>query len=458
MVALPTACAEKKFCRLPYFYYLCGKIEKIAMHHTREDLLRLGITPEATKHNQHRRAAWADYAGTGLYMVTLCVEGRQPVFGRLEGDIRAQRGTGAFPHLVPSALGRAILTEELPKIHACYPQVELWQAALMPDHLHLLLFVRQPLPPKKRLGQVIGAFMGGCSRAWWRQTALTAQTAPAPALPQQPPLPPTADAAGTPAAVFSSAGTAAGPAALSAAPPSAAAPSAAVPGASAPGVPAPAAARRPLFEQGYHDRIIKRPGMLETIKRYMADNPLRALMRRALPALLERRLHLRIAGRDYAAFGCLFLLKRAEKEPVFYHRRDRDSGQPTELTAAFANARDRQLAEARQGVVLVSPSISNPERIVINTAIDEGLPVINLQKEPIGPYWKPERRRFEACARGTLLILTPWGIDEALHTDYERFHRLNDLAAEICNTTDATLVDLHDLTDKKTTISTTKMT
>ena len=436
------------------------------MHHSREDLLRLGITPEATKHNQHRRAAWADYAGTGLYMVTLCVEGRQPVFGRLEGDIRAQRGTGAFPHLVPSALGRAILTEELPKIHACYPQVELWQAALMPDHLHLLLFVRQPLPPKKRLGQVIGAFMGGCSRAWWRLTALTAQTAPpAPALPQQaplPPLPPTADAAGTPAAAFSSAGTAAGPAALSAAAPfsaahpSAAALSAAVPGASAPGVPAPAAARRPLFEQGYHDRIIKRPGMLETIKRYMADNPLRALMRRALPALLERRLHLRIAGRDYAAFGCLFLLKRAEKEPVFYHRRDRDSGQPTELTAAFANARDRQLAEARQGVVLVSPSISNPERIVINTAIDEGLPVINLQKEPIGPYWKPERRRFEACARGTLLILSPWGIDEALHTDYERFHRLNDLAAEICNTTDATLVDLHDLTDKKTTISTTK--
>ena len=29
------------------------------MHHSREDLLRLGITPEATKHNQHRRAAWA---------------------------------------------------------------------------------------------------------------------------------------------------------------------------------------------------------------------------------------------------------------------------------------------------------------------------------------------------------------------------------------------------------------
>ena len=243
--------------------------------------------------------------------------------------------------------------------------------------------------------------MGGCSRAWWR-------------LASQPQ--PTADAAGT-----------------------AASSSAVVPGASAPGN------RRPLFEQGYHDRIIKRPGMLDTIKRYMADNPLRALMRRALPALLQRRLHLRIAGRDYAAFGCLFLLKRAEKELVFYHRRDRHTGLPTEQTPSFAAARDRQLAEARQGVVLVSAAISTPERIVINAAIDKGLPVINLQKEPIGPYWKPECRRFDACARGTLLILAPWGIADELPTDYQRFHRLNDLAAEICKTTDATIIGLTDL-------------
>jgi hypothetical protein len=400
------------------------------MHHKREDLERLGITPAETKHNQHRRAAWADYTGTGLYMVTLCVEGRQPVFGHIEGDIRAQRGTDAFPHLVPSVLGRAILNEELPKIHAVYPQVELWQVALMPDHLHLLLFVRQPLPSKKRLGHVIGAFMGGCSRAWWRLAS-----------PQQPMLP-TANAEGT-AAAPSAEGTAAipsaeGTAAIPSAEGTAATPSAVVPGASAPGN------KRPLFEQGYHDRIIKRPGMLDTIKRYMADNPLRALMRRAMPALLQRRLHLRIAGRDYAAFGCLFLLKRAEKELVFYHRRDHLTGSPTEQTSAFAADRDRQLAEARQGVVLVSPAISNPERIVINTAIDEALPVINLQKEPIGPYWKPERRRFEACARGTLLILSPWGIEDQLPTDYQRFHRLNDLAAEICNTTEATIIGLTD--------------
>ena len=120
-----------------------------------------------------------------------------------------------------------------------------------------------------------------------------------------------------------------------------------------------------LFEAGYHDRIIKRPGMLDTIKRYMSDNPLRALMRRQLPQLMERQLHLRIGTHEYAAFGALFLLKRAEKERVFYHRRDRTTGLPTEQTEKFKRERERQLAEARSGVVLVSAGISKGESLVI---------------------------------------------------------------------------------------------
>jgi hypothetical protein len=179
--------------------------------------------------------------------------------------------------------------------------------------------------------------------------------------------------------------------------------------------------------------------MLENIKRYMADNPLRAMIRQQLPLLMERRLHLRIGSQDYAAFGALFLLKRAEKEQVFYHRRDKNTGLPTEQTEWYRRENTRQLSEAREGVVLVSPSISKGEKLVVNAAIDEGLPVIQLQKEPIGQYWKPELRRFNACARGSLLILYPWELDKEV-TDYARFHRLNELAAEICTTTNAVLV------------------
>ena len=416
---------------------------------SKEELLRRGLQPHDIQHNQHRRADWQDYGGRGLYMVTICVEGRRPLFGHLEGNIRASRNAADFPHIVSSSLGRVVIEEELPKIHHFYPQIEVWQAALMPDHLHLLLYIREPLPDGKRLGHVISAFKGGCSRAWWRM--MTA-----------------ADAAGTTVAAGT---TAAGTT---------------VAEGKKTGVPVQLGTLKgpPLFEAGYHDRIIKRPGMLDTIKRYMSDNPLRALMRRQLPHLMERRLHLRIGTHEYAAFGGLFLLKRAEKEQVFYHRRDKSTGMPTELTEAYKRKSERQLAEAREGVVLVSPGISKGESLVIKAAINEGLPVINLQKEPITRYWKPERSRFEACAKGALLILAPWGLDEELMKtaadaagttaragttatmtgtaadaagttaragtmtgvgDYDRFHRLNDLAAEICSTTDVTLLGIADI-------------
>ena len=394
---------------------------------SKEELLRRGLTPHEIQHNQHRRAEWQDYGGTGLYMITLCIEGRHPLFGHLEGIISAKRGQTDFPHIVLSPLGRTVLEGELPKIHRFYPQIEVWQAAMMPDHLHLLLYVAEPLPQGKRLGDIIRSFKGGCSRAWWgsraaQETALKSTgttAAPVPALSSavkpSPPVPSLSSALKPAAPV---------PALFSAVKPS--------------------PQRASLFEAGYHDRIIKRPGMLDIIKRYMNDNPLRALMRRQLPHLMERRLHLHIGTQDYAAFGALFLLKRAEKEQVFFHRRDAATGLPTEQTDAYKQERERLLAEAREGVVLVSPAISRGEKKVIDAAIEEGLPVIHLQKEPLAQYWKPELRRFEACARGSLLIMAPWGLDEHSPSDFASFHRLNDLAAEICKTTDAVLLNISD--------------
>ena len=379
---------------------------------SKEELLRRGLTPHEIQHNQHRRAEWQDYGGTGLYMITLCIEGRHPLFGHLEGNISAKRGQADFPHIVLSPLGRAVLEEELPKIPRFYPQIEVWQAAIMPDHLHLLLYVSKPLPEGKRLGDIIRSFKGGCSRAWWGRGAgqeTARETAQGTAL--------------------KSAGTAAGVPALSSA---------------VTGAASGAARRASLFEAGYHDRIIKRPGMLDNIKRYMSDNPLRALMRRHLPHLMERRLHLRIGAHDYAAFGALFLLKRAEKEQVFFHRRDAATGLPTEQTDAYKRERERLLAEAREGVVLVSPAVSRGEKLVVDAAIKVGLPVIHLQKEPIAQFWKPELRRFEACTRGSLLILAPWGQDEAPSSDYACFHRLNALAAEICTITNVLLLNISD--------------
>lgn len=358
-----------------------------------------------TKHNQHRRSYWHDYYQKGLYMITMVIDGRKPLFGTIVGHASGLRGTNNAPHIMLSDLGQRVLEDEVPKIHRIYPEVEVWRVAMMPDHIHLLLWVSQTLPKGKHLGMVIRGFKTGCSRAWWQLQDEATLSGKAPS---------------TTAAVSKTF------------------PSAAVP------VVSPTGKQRPvLYESGYHDRIINKPGMLENIKRYMEENPLRACIRRECPRLMERQLHLWIGGREYAAFGNLFLLKYPIKEQVFFHRKDRETGLPSEQTNNYHKEHDRLLRIAEEGTVLVTPGISKGEAIVVDDAIEAHLPLILLQKEPIGEYWKPSKSRFYACATGHLLILAPWIIDGS--SDYVSFHQLNDYAREICEATDMRIVSFSDL-------------
>ena len=354
-----------------------------------------------TIHHQHRRSYWHDYHELGLYMLTMVIEGRQRLFGTIVGSAKGRPGSSEAPHVTLSELGRRVLEEEVPKIHRFYPMVEVWRVAIMPDHIHMLVRVNAPLPQGKHLGHVVRGFKTGCSRAWWRWLdeqvgRLGGET-----------------------------------------PSTTAAEVAAVPEAS------PSGNRPVLYEQGYHDRIINRPGMLENIKRYMDENPLRARIRQECPRLMERQLHLWIAGREYAAFGNLFLLKYPIKEQVFFHRRDKATGQPTELTEAFHQEHARLLRVAEEGTVLVTPGISKGEQQVVSDALDACLPLILLQKDPIGEYWKPSQRRFYACAAGYLLILAPWQVDDS--SDYAGFHQLNDYAREVCSVAEMRILNYGEL-------------
>ena len=378
-----------------------------------------------TKHNQHRRSYWHDYYQKGLYMITMVIDGRKSLFGTIVGHANGQ-GTNNEPHILLSDLGQRVLDNEVPKIHQIYPEVEVWRVAMMPDHIHLLLWVSQTLPKGKHLGMVIRGFKTGCSRAWWQlqdEAALSGKT-------------PSTTAAVPLAAPSAAAVPKASPSA--AAVPKAAPSAAAVPKAS------PLGNRPVLYESGYHDRIINKPGMLENIKRYMQENPLRACIRRECSRLMERQLHLWIGGREYAAFGNLFLLKYPIKKQVFFHRKDPKTGQPTEQTNDYLNEHDRLLRIAEEGTVLVTPGISKGEAIVVEDAIKAHLPLILLQKEPIGEYWKPAKSRFYACAAGHLLILSPWVIDSS--SDYASFHQLNDYAREICEATEMRIIGYQNLT------------
>ena len=219
-----------------------------------------------TESCQTRRMFGHDYAVPGTYEVTIVVADRRPVFGEIAGTTK---NGGEKPHLQPSTLGQAVLDKEIPKIHHYYPQVDIWQVCLMPDHLHLIVRINEPLPKGKHLGIIIGAFKGGISRVWWQLDTT-------------------------------------------------------VSGASA------SESRPPLFAPNYNDHILMRDGQLDNWKRYLRDNPLRYMMRREYPYLFQRALCVTIGHTRYSAFGNMLLLRQPEKHQVFFHRRT--DGVPTENT------------------------------------------------------------------------------------------------------------------------------
>ena len=399
------------------------QIIKKASSMTREEMMARGLVPEETKHNGHRRAHFHDYNRPGVYMLTLVIEGRQRLFGSIVGHTRGQRGTDEFPHLQCSALGTTILQEEIAKISYYYKEVEVMKVALMPDHIHLLVNVKAKLPEGKHLGNIVRGFKTGCTRAWWKfQDEARAEGQPSGETPDEREpdgeKPDGERPSGETLGTVGARGT--------------------VPEASPSGINGRQQQQRPvLFQSGYHDRIIIRDGMLENICRYMDENPFRARLREECPNLMQRRLHLWIHDREYAAFGNLFLLKDPNKLQVFFHRKNKQ-GVPTHLTPEYAKEKEELLKMAEEGAVLVTPGISKGEQGVVDAALTGHLPLILLQKEPITEYWKPPQRRFYACAAGRLLILSPWKLD--CDSDYARFHTLNDMAHDICIATDTRLL------------------
>ena len=121
------------------------------------------------------------------------------------------------------------------------------------------------------------------------------------------------------------------------------------------------------------------------------------------------------------------------------HRKHPVTGSPYEETDDYDRERSVwEHAIMEGGTVIVTPGISRGKQQMKNECIERGYPLIHLQATPIGQYWKPEKKRFEACVSGSLLILAPWDLDtmgDVGHvpsdSDYSRFHNLNTLAAEI---------------------------
>ena len=368
---------------------------------------------EAKKHfarekqpSMKRRDDYNDYRGRRMYMITMEVDGRRPLFGYLAGDPDAPDGTPEAPHIVLSPLGKAVRDEWF-GIPRYYPQIEVVDLEMMPDHLHGILFVHETLPV--HLSQVLIGFKTGCNRK------LKALSTPAAAERQ-----PTPNATSAQAAAPSQQGAAAS---VQAAAPSQQGAAASVQ-AAAPSQQGAAAPTR-LFASGYNDLLLKTYDEFQFWKKYLRDNPRRLLLKRAKPEFLRPFFNLRLGSFVYNGVGNRALLSAPLRQPVRVSRRCTEQDIKAEVA--------RYMALACQGAVLVSPAISPGEKRVMRAAFDAGLPTVVIMQNGFTPLSKPKGEQFYACSEGRLLMLSAWDHhNEKQPLTAHQCQRMNLMALELC--------------------------
>ncbi|MBR6997412.1 MAG: hypothetical protein IKI19_01240 [Prevotella sp.] len=333
------------------------------------------------KTSMHRRSDSHDYSERRMYMITMEVEGRRPLFGRIIGNPYAPANSSDAPRIELTELGRAVHDEWM-GIHAYYPQIEVRAVQMMPDHMHGILFVKSRLPV--HLGQVISGFKAGCRK---RQRALEGAAA----------KPQPTEKKGTQSAGEQGARSAGEQGTQSAGMEGEAANRAAA----SPQVAAlPPQGTAQLFAKGYNDLILRSYEELQNWEHYLRDNPRRLLLKRARPDWLRPFFNLKIGATTYSGIGNRNLLRSPRRLPVRVSRR---------LTKEQIEAVTTQYMEAaRHGAVLVSPAISPGEKQVMRTAFDAGFPTIVLMENGFTAMSKPKGEQFDACANGRLLMLSPW--------------------------------------------------
>lgn len=332
------------------------------------------------KASMKRRDDHHDYTERRMYMITLEVEGRRPLFGRIVGDAFAPKGGKDEPHIELTALGKAVQSEWL-GIHSYYPQIEVMAVQMMPDHMHGILFVKERLPV--HLGQVISGFKAGCRRA---EKMLRAETVAAKPQPTEKVGQQTTEKVGQQARLSRQVTAVPSQEAMEA----------------AQGAETTKGRQnyRPLFAKGYNDLILRTYDELGSWQNYLRDNPRRLMMKRARPEWLRPFFGLRIGQHCFSGIGNRDLLEAPKRKAVRISRRLNEA----EITAVAT----QYLKEAEQGTVLVSPAISPGEKRVMRAAFNAGFPTIVIMENGFSQMSKPHGEQFYACAEGRLLMLSPW--------------------------------------------------
>ena len=312
------------------------------------------------------------FKGVGIYHITFVVTGRQPLLGELVIDHDE-------PRCLPTDLGRAI-SHDLDEIQQRRPYVRLLAKQLMPDHIHVLLYVTDDCSVSiKEIARGM--------RQGWRQMATTVSIDPQMPSAEEYKQMPKGVAQMPSAEEYKQMpkGVAQMPKGVTQMPDT--------------------GTHQPLFETPFF-RTLAHKGQLDTMIQYIHDNPRRAMLKQQNPDLFTLRRDTRVGELCFTSLGNLFLLDYPEKQPIICSRALSEQ----QITAQQTDA----LYQAKNGCITVTAAISPGERQIARAVREAGFPLIILLKDgfpkagdPHEKYYKPGGVYFEACAAGRLLLLEP---------------------------------------------------
>ena len=298
-----------------------------------------------------RRRVGHDYESRRIYLITMTVEGRRPLLGRLVGDAEAAEGSPEAPRIELLPLGEEV-RNCWTSISSYYPEVKVLAITIMPDHLHGILFVERQM--EQHLGMVIKGFKAGCNKAYRRWLAAQEGLAGR-SLPQQ-------------CCSKENRGD--------------------------------DRTHGFLFSRNYNDHILEGADELERWFNYLDDNPRRLAVKRQHPEYFTIVRQRNIGEWSCQMVGNQALLSYPKKAAVVVHSAWSDE--------EYEKRKQKWLALGEKGGVLISAAIATREKVVMREAMNRGYRLIVLRENGFPPLYKPAGESFDACSNGTLLQISPW--------------------------------------------------
>ena len=366
-----------KLNRLPFLVislFSCTFAKFFYMEQTKEKGQGVRRAVDTTRH--HRENGW-DYRGRAVYHFTFPVEGRFPLFGTLEGE-NAER---AFIKLNPFGYRVYQILCGLPQFYAAKGfALKVLAQKVMPDHIHLVIQVLEPLP--QSIGAVVRGFKSACTKVYKQEFLSCGENAAE--------VHSRGEQQGDAAEMHSIGEQQGNAGALM-------------------HFARIFAGRNSIWQQDaayYHERILHAPGQLNRMINYVKDNPRRLWLKKNNPDLF--RLHRRtdVCGLSFTSLGNHFLLDWHDNQTVEMSRNATVEQIQIRLQTA--------MAAAQNGAVTYTAAISKGEQLIARTLRKQGYPLVVLLSDgfpkegsPHERFYKPGGIYFEACSKGQLLLLEP---------------------------------------------------